>query len=104
MYDTGSPVSIISIELYDKLGSNKPKLVNADSGVVGANGSKFEILGKEEFKLETPVKTYIWPFIVANLEGQSSLLGQDFIVSQGRTLNCKTLVWNTKAGIMYTLI
>jgi len=40
----------------------------------------------------------MWSFSVANLEGQSSLLGQDFIVSQGSTLNFKTLVWNTKAG------
>ncbi|WAR24032.1 hypothetical protein MAR_037701, partial [Mya arenaria] len=84
--------------IWEKLGTDKPKLESNDSRLTAANGSKIDILGQATFKFDTEAKSYQWKFLVANLEGIAGIIGQDFISSQGRTLSWKTLVWQTKAG------
>ena len=49
-----------------------------------------EILGQGIFHFETEVKTYNLKFLVANLDGNMGIIGQDFIDSQGNSLSGKT--------------
>ncbi|WAR30546.1 GIN1-like protein, partial [Mya arenaria] len=98
LFDTGSPISIISKSIWEKLGIDKPMLESNDLRLTAANGSKIDILGQATFKFDTEAKSYQWKFLVANLEGIAGIISQDFISSQGRTLSWKTLVWQTKAG------
>ncbi|WAR30561.1 hypothetical protein MAR_033103, partial [Mya arenaria] len=69
LFDTGSPISIISKSIWEKLGTDKPKLESNDSRLTAANGSKIDILGQATFKFDTEAKSYQWKFLVANLEG-----------------------------------
>ena len=98
LFDTGSTVSLISKEVYDNMTEEKPALTPVETTLFTANGSKLEILGQGIFKLKTEVKTYDWKFLVANIEGNMGIIGQDFIDSQGRSLKWKNLSWQTKAG------
>ena len=100
LFDTGSPVSIISKEVYENMATDKPSLTSIDTTLLTANGTQLEILGQGTFELKTEVKTYDWKFLVANLEGNMGIIGQDFIDSQGRSLKWKNLTWQTKAGII----
>ena len=86
LFDTGSPVSILSKETYERMCSDKPLLTTIETNLLTANGTQLEILGQGTFKLKTEVKTYEWKFLVANLEGNMGIIGQDFIDSQGRSL------------------
>ena len=100
LFDTGSPVSIISKEVYENMATDKPSLTSIDTTLLTANGTQLEILGQGTFELKTEVKTYDWKFLIANLEGNMGIIGQDFIDSQGRSLKWKNLTWQTKAGII----
>ena len=100
LFDTGSPVSIISKETYDQIACNKPRLSPVDTHLKAANGSMLEILGQGIFDFETEVKTYNWKFLVANLDGNMGIIGQDFIDSHGKYLKWKNLTRRTKAGVI----
>ena len=82
LFDTGSPVSIISKDVYESL-ANKPSLSQIETNLLAANGTKLNILGQGTFRLVTEVKDYDWKFLVADIEGNMGIIGQDFIESQG---------------------
>lgn len=50
LFDTGSPVSIISMETYNKMSADKPSLNKTDSNSLAANGTKLEIFGQANFR------------------------------------------------------
>ena len=99
LFNTGSPVSIISKDVYESL-ANKPSLSQIETNLLAANGTKLNILGQGTFRLVTEVKDYDWKFLVADIEGNMGLIGQDFIESQGKSLKWKNLTWKTKAGVI----
>jgi hypothetical protein len=98
LFDTGSPLSILSRTNYDALGERKPVLEPLNSKLYAANGSQMNIMGKANFKFKTEVREYNWTFAVADIEGHMGIIGQDFIGTQGRSLTWKNLTWLTKAG------
>ena len=100
LFDTGSPISIISQEIYNKMSPERPCLAPTKTNFVAANGTTLEILGQGTFKFATEVKTYNWVFLVANIEGNAGIIGQDFIDSYGRQLKWKNLSWYTKDGVI----
>ena len=100
LFDTGSTVSIISKDTYDQITSNRPSLIPTETTLTAANGSVLELLGQGVFKLETEVKTYNWKFLVANIEGNMGIIGQDFIETQGRYLRWRDLTWRVKGGVI----
>ena len=86
--------------MYDNLTSDKPLLTSVEAILLTANGTQLEILGQGTFKLKTEVQTYDWKFLVANIEGNMGIIGQEFIDTQGRSLKWKILTWQTKTGII----
>ncbi|MEW8547985.1 MAG: retropepsin-like aspartic protease/reverse transcriptase, partial [Candidatus Thiodiazotropha sp.] len=100
LFDTGSTVSIISKDTYNQMNSNRPILTPVETTLTAANGSVLELLGQGVFKLETEVKTYSWKFLVANIEGNMGIIGQDFIETQGKYLKWKNLTWRVKGGVI----
>ena len=100
LFDTGSPISIISQEIYNKMSPERPCLAPTKTNFVAANGTTLEILGQGTFKFATEVKTYNWVFLVANIQGNAGIIGQDFIDSYGRQLKWKNLSWYTKDGVI----
>ena len=100
LFDTGSPVSLISREIYEQMRDDKPPLETTSSEITAANGTAVKIFGKASFEFFTGVKTYTWSFLVADIKGGSCIVGQDFIGSQGRSLKWSNLAWKTKAGVV----
>ena len=90
LFDTGSPISIISQEIYNKISPERPCSAPSKTNFVAENGTTFEILGQGTFKFATEVKTYNWVFVVANIQGNAGIIGQDFIDSYGRNSSGKT--------------
>ena len=99
LFDTGSPVSIISKDTYNQI-TNKPTLTPVDTTLNAANGSSLELLGQGVFELTTEVKTYNWTFLVANIQGNMGIIGQDFIEAKGKFIKQKSLIWRTKNGVI----
>ena len=93
-------MSIISKDTYDQITSNRPSVIPTETTLTAANGSVLELLGQGVFKLETEVKTYNWKFLVANIEGNMGIIGQDFIETQGRYLRWRDLTWRVKGGVI----
>jgi len=78
LIDTGSPVSLISLETFDKL-KLESKLNRIDSIFTTANGNKLNAKGKCSIDINIGSCTIKQELIVADIKGSSGILGMDFL-------------------------
>ncbi|WAR08780.1 hypothetical protein MAR_018738 [Mya arenaria] len=76
LFDTGSPLSIISKSIWEKLCPKRPKLEPNESKLTAANGSNIQILDQSTLKFDTEAKCYNWKFLIANFDGQAGIIGK----------------------------
>ena len=85
MVDTGSSITIISEDVYEKLADAQPYLIPDDAEVLLADGKSLSVLGKAPFTLqfgESEQQINVW---VADIQNKG-ILGLDFMKECGGCL------------------
>ncbi len=89
LVDTGSAVTILSRELWEKGGNGSPTPLSTGSmvPVTAANGQPLEVLGTTTITLLLAGKQFTHEVLVADGISQSCLLGADFLVPHAAVIN-----------------
>ncbi|CAC5378553.1 unnamed protein product [Mytilus coruscus] len=79
LVDTGSAVTLISKNVYEKLGKIKPKLTEVSTILTTADGEPMKVMGASDLLLQLNNHGFIHSAIVADLGDIAGILGLDFL-------------------------
>lgn len=79
LVDTGSAVTLISKNVYEKLGKIKPKLTEVSTILTTADGEPMKVMGASDLLLKLNNHGFIHSAIVADLGNIAGILGLDFL-------------------------
>ncbi|CAC5378547.1 unnamed protein product [Mytilus coruscus] len=79
LVDTGSAVTLISKNVYEKLGEIKPKLTEVSTILTTADGEPMKVMGASNLLLQLNNHGFIHSAIVADLGDIAGILGLDFL-------------------------
>ena len=89
LVDTGSAVTLISKQVFDKLESGKSDLKPACSQLTAADGGLLNTYGQAVFKFKIGGRAFESNTIVADLNGLPGIIGLDFLEKNNANLNLK---------------
>jgi len=78
LIDTGSPASLLSVEIFEMLGFDKSILQIENPLLTGANGGEIEVYGKAKIKFDLNSTPLEHEFVIAKLDMQG-ILGMEFL-------------------------
>ena len=82
LVDTGSAVTLISYEIFNKFSCSKPQLLDTDAKLQTASGEIMKVHGKVQLELYVGGEYVSHSVIVATLGNLDGILGLDFIENQ----------------------
>ena len=77
--DTGSVATILSKDIYDKIGACNYPLEDLNSALTVANGGLLNVYGKINVKFKVGNSIFPYEPIVAGLQGIDGIIGLDFL-------------------------
>lgn len=99
LIDTGSPYSIMSNQMYDKIQPQETLQRKVDhTRLRAADGSVIETSGKLLMPLQIDRKAYNQVFIIAKIQGIDGIIGMDFLYQFDGTINIKKQTLSTSKG------
>ena len=78
LIDTGSPASLLSVEIFEMLGFDKSILQIESSLLAEAGDSELEVYGKAKIKFDLNSTQLEHEFVIAKLDMQG-ILGMNFL-------------------------
>lgn len=97
LIDSGSTVTLISKQMFDRLGIVSLSVRNKNMSIQGVDGSDIKIYGREQFQIKLGHKKIEHPVIVCNIT-TDGIIGQDFILKHARHLDFDTLQLILRSG------
>ena len=79
LVDSGSPVSILSLKEFHRLGLSVTSLHKAGTSLTGADGKGLEVKGEITLSFEIGSLTFEQSFVVASLDSLPGILGWNFL-------------------------
>ena len=97
--DTGSPYSIRSNQMYDKIQTKENLSRKVDhTRLRAADGSVIETSGKLLISLQIDRKAYSQEFIIAKIQGIDDIIGMDFLYQFDDNIHIKKQILFTSRG------
>ncbi|XP_021370891.1 uncharacterized protein LOC110461655 [Mizuhopecten yessoensis] len=98
LIDSGSSVSIMSLEMYHRLGVQPSDISDTRLSLFTAGGKKLNIRGEVAVAIEIDNRLFVQTFVVADIHGLTGILGTDFLELNEALLNVTKQKLITKKG------
>ena len=89
LVDTGSPISILSEEIANKLSFETSQMRESDIKISGVDSSPIEVFGSVDCEIGLDSQKFAVEMTVADIKGVSGILGMDFMEKYDVTLNIR---------------
>ena len=89
LVDTGSPISILSEEIANKLGFMESQMRESDIKISGVDSSPIEVFGSVDCEIGLDSQKFAMEMTVADIKGFSGILGMDFMEMYDVRLNIR---------------
>ena len=89
LVDTGSPISILSEEIANKLGFMESQMRESDIKISGVDSSPIEVFGSVDCEIGLDSQKFAIEMTVAGIKGFSGILGMDFMEMYDVRLNIR---------------
>ena len=89
LVDTGSPISILSEEIANKLGFMESQMPESDIKISGVDSSPIEVFGSVDCEIGLDSQKFAVEMTVAGIKGFSGILGIDFMEMYDVRLNIR---------------
>ena len=89
LVDTGSPISILSEEIANKLGFMESQMCESDIKISGVDSSPIEVFGSVDCEIGLDSQRFAVEMTVAGIKGFSGILGIDFMEMYDVRLNIR---------------
>ncbi|CAC5394892.1 unnamed protein product [Mytilus coruscus] len=93
LVDTGSAVTLISKNVFEKLGVRKSKLTEVSTILTTEDGEPMKVMGASDLLLQLNNHEFIHSAIVADLGNIARILGFDFLSKNEVTINASKGTW-----------